>query len=153
MCEKSVNDTNIISYWLQEFYRPAIIVPTEFGLCRIVNFAEPENFLQSEVDERRIFQEVYNFYDDIDPVDNGKQPLMTTSMNLGFSTMLVNNEQIGDFKKPDIDSFLLMIHSPYELPTNENQKFIISDLDRYMFDVTPQLNRIDNSMIAMEAKE
>lgn len=60
---------------------------------------------------------------------------------------------VVDQKPTDKNPFILMIHNPYELPTNDTQKYYENLIDYDTFFITPQLNTIDDTMIAMEPKE
>lgn len=52
-----------------------------------------------------------------------------------------------------ITPFKLMIHSPYALPTKKDRQFQMVNMDYDTFWVTPQINTIDDSMIAMKPHE
>lgn len=154
MCEiDTINDTELYIDWLDDFYIPATYLLTELGICRTVNFAEPEIFLKSQVDVGRIFQGTYDDREGVAPFENETQPFMTTSVNLGLDNIVFYNEEIGKFKENGIPPFYLIIHSPYEYPTKENQIFLMSGIDYVTFVVTPQLNTIDESMIDMEPQK
>lgn len=82
---------------------------------------------------------------------------MTTSLELGIDTNFYNSDHEfddeGKLKTQPNDPLLLMIHSPYELPTLETQTFLVVDLEHDTFFVTPQLNKIDDTMMTMEPLE
>lgn len=142
--------------WQKLFVPKARVIPTELGLCRTTNFCDQKEFLQHE---GRFSMEL-KLYSGIERVGakipekmviNKTQPFTTNSVNLGF-TATANNDDMYDGKKM-VDPFLLMIHSPFELPTEESQKFVISGFDFITFYVTPQLKTIDDTMIGMEPNE
>lgn len=82
-------------------------------------------------------------------LENKTTPYMTTSFELGMDATVYN----GVFYQKDSTPFSLMIHSPFELPTMDNQKFYYSDMSDDIFFITPQLHTIDDSMIGMKPHE
>lgn len=154
------------SGWGKAFFISATVMQTELGLCRTVNFAEPADFLHEEVDGKRIFQGIYDWNKELFPEtgsigsfsfepENETQPYMTTSVNLGFKTTMFydKNKKRNQNRTMGINPGLLMIHSPFEFPKKGNQKFTISGLNKDTFWVTPQITKIDDSMIGMEPHE
>lgn len=150
MCETNsskFNDTRMDVVWLQELVIPTFVIPTEVGLCKSVNFCDQNLFLSDEVDKQRTFKYIYAWFDPDIP-ENETQPFMTTSLNLGLVVSVFQRNL-----RTLVDPFLLMIHSPFELPTKETQNFYMSGLDHDNFYVSPQLNTIDESMIGMQPHE
>lgn len=154
MCEtgsSSYSDSTLAVVWLEHYQLPIFVMLTDFGMCRTINFCFEENFLQDDVDNKRIFQ----FYqaDNIGWLKNQTQPLMTPSPELGVDAIIENKDFYTFFKTRGNSSYELMIHSPFELTSKQNQKFQIADMDYVTFWVTPQLNTIDDTMIGMDPKE
>lgn len=129
-----------------------LIIPTELGLCRTVNFCDKENFLRSKVDEGRGVKYIFSIEDDIVP-ENQTQPYMTTSPELGVDVAIFHGDLKKSLRARGNSSILLMIHSPFELPTKGNQKFYMTGMEYDTFFVTPQLYSIDDTMIGMEPHE
>lgn len=151
MCDPAMfNDSQGYVTWQVNFVLPMIEVSTEVGLCRTVNFCGQNNFLRDEAYEERIFGNSHTNYD-VDLPQNETPPYMTTTKNLGA---------IARFSKLSIwhafepfTPFQLIIHSPHGLPTRNDQQFHMSKMDYDTFWVTPQLTRIDDTMIGMEPHE
>lgn len=120
------------------------------GQCRTVNFCEKKKFFESEVDDKR-FYESHSWV--VRTPENETQPFVTTSPERGLDASILYFDYRNDMRPKDKSSFILMIHSPLELPTESNQKFHLNDLDYDTFFVTPQLNTIDDTMIAMKPQE
>lgn len=126
---------------------------TEFGRCKTINFSPQNNLLKDEVDGNRIYKDSLTLLEGRYSTKNLTQPYKTTSPELGI-TVVINHI---DYKYTEVyeilNTFRLIIHSPFELPTKANQQFYITDLDDLAFWVTPQLNTIDDSMVNMKPHE
>lgn len=127
--------------WLEEHNLPIVTKRTDFGLCRIMNFCDRDSFFQDTVDKKGVLDP------GVEPPTEGEflnesQPYKTTSPELGVEAMISSKNQ-----------FVLMIHSPFELPSKDNQMFHLPDKGHYTFFVTPQLNTIDDTMIKIKPQE
>lgn len=141
--------------WLDEFDLPIDVVATELGTCRIVNLCKRNDLLRDKIDGNRTFGDTSWQLRQKYP-ENVTQPFMTTSSDLGMNVILTILKKNGYQTEPrpkGVNPFILMIHNPYELPTNQTQKYFENLMDYDTFFVTPQLNTIDDSMIAMKPKE
>lgn len=49
--------------------------------------------------------------------------------------------------------YRITFHTPYELPNENYQQFLITELESVMFYVSPQLRTIDDSMLKLTPKE
>lgn len=133
--------------WLDKYELPNFISRTELGTCRTTNFCELESF-ESLLSN--------NVLSDGIPPENQTQPYMTNAVIFGFDIMILPiAHQSGDGPKYTAlknspNPYILIIHSPYEMPTKKTQQFYVSDIEYDIFFVTPQLNKIDDSMIGME---
>lgn len=147
-------DSKIEVAWLQRFEFPFDLVETELGLCRIVNFCKRNDLLRGEIDGNRTFTYVPAMFDDAH-LENQTQPSMTASLELGFDAKIyaLENRRLINRQHKNRSPFILIIHSPYELPSSENQKFNAVLMDYDTFFVTPQLTTIDDTMIAMKPHE
>lgn len=149
----SYHDSSINSIWIRDFRIQAWVVATEIGLCRTVNFCDLNNYLVDDLADDRLFKFSYASYNLEYVPENQTQPYMTNSLKSGFQVMAYYGhneiEQKGTFIKP----FVLMIHSPFEWPTRENQQFLMAGHDFNRFSITPQLNKIDDTMSGMEPHE
>lgn len=156
VCEiDTFNDSNLSIDWLGVFDIPANVIPTELGLCRTINFCDQKDYLRDDVDEERIFVDtVAEYYDVVFEPENETRPYMTNSINLGLTITAYYRDAKGlEARTKAIKPFMLIIHSPFEWPTRHNQRFTLVDMDYDIFWVTPQLNTIDDSMIAMDPQE
>lgn len=134
---------------LEDFTFPIFIVPTNLGRwCRIINFDDQKHFLPDVVGGDRIFKYTFTWFDDNVPA-NETRPYRTTSAELGVDAVVYHDNEP---KVRGNNPFLFMIHSPFELPTVETQKFLMVDMDDDRFLVTPQLNKIDDTMIGMSTR-
>lgn len=141
--------------FLEEFTFLKFSVPTELGKCRMLNFCDRNKFLRDEANDGRVLGIGIVHQSNKLVADN--QPYTTTSLELGADLKIYSLDYEEDddenLTPRSNDPFILMIHSPFEMPTRENQKFLIVDMDHETFFVTPQLNRIDDTMIDMEPHE
>lgn len=144
-------DSSLNSFWFSNLHVPVFVMLLELGMCRTVNFCYEENFFEDQVDQRRIFQ--YYQVPQSFLQQNLTQPIKTPSPELGIDSTIENNDFYRFFRTRGNSSYTLMIHSPFELPTKRNQKFVIADMDFDTFFVTPQLNTVDDSMIGMDLQE
>lgn len=145
-------DSKIVHVWLEVFMFPIFVVSTELGMCRTLNFCDQNKFLQSEVDERRVFKYFFSNFDDRVP-ENQTRPYTTTSPERGMNVVVFHGH-LGIASKNKVNNpFILMIHSPFELPTKKDQQYYMSDMDHDTFFVTPHLTKIDDTMIGMEPHE
>lgn len=131
---------------------PVFSVTNKLGFWRILNFCLPSEFLNEEVDiesHYKIFKEEFGYIKN----EIRAQPYKTTSPDLGFQVS-INHGSLMALPTLRIENpFVIMIHSPFELPGEETQKFFLVELDYDVFVVTPQLNKIDDTMIDMEPEE
>lgn len=128
------------------------MVITELGWCRTINFCEQKSFLQADVEENRLFPSIEAEYDPYVP-ENYTPPFMTTLASQGMNVRIFReNEEMAPSLR-NANTYLLMIHSPFEVPTRTNRRFQMVDMDYNSFYITPQLNKIDETMIGMEPKE
>lgn len=139
--------------WLRDYELPLIAVPTELGLCRTINFCDEKNYLRDNVEDKRIFQGVVGIdLEDVTKPENETQPYMTSSVNSGFMAVAFKKGEKIRAQSP-LSPIQLSIHSPFEWPTKRNSWFTLVDMDYDTFWVTPQLDTIDDTMIAMEPQE
>lgn len=151
-------DNSIPAEWLDTYFMRNVKVPTEIGLCKTFNFCKRHNFVQERVDEGRVFvndtdNESEKFVNDPEDFFNETQPYKTSSRELGFDVTIYHADDEDEPDTLDHRSYILMIHSPFELPTKENHKFYLNDRDKFMFYVTPQLETVDDTMIDMDPHE
>lgn len=85
--------------------------------------------------------------------ENETTPYNTSQLELGFETTVSSGYNKKDSNQTDGEPFILMIHSPFEMPTKENYKFFFADASYDTFYVTPQLNTIDGTLIEMDPKK
>lgn len=142
---------------MDNFELPNLVSRTELGICRTTNFCELESF-------KRLLSAYFLSIppDSIQP-ENQTQPYMTTAVAFGFDVMILpisleqNGTGVGGFNysalKNNTNPFILMIHSPYELPTKKTQTFYVSAVENDIYFITPQLEKIDDSMIGMDPHE
>lgn len=112
--------------------------------------------MRDEAAEWHLVIDNFPLFDDdylYDMPENETQPLSTTSVNLGFTTAVVYDLSKTVPELKPINPLLLMIHSPFEVQTKENQKFFVVEMDYDTFFVTPQLTTIDDSMFGMRPHE
>lgn len=140
--------------WLTEFSLHKILLTTELGVCKTANFCDQENFLHDEVDKDRIFQNLTTdfFIWELREPKNKTKPYMTTAESLGLRTTAFHNPYLFEDKN-NVDPFLMIIHSPFELLTENDQQFVVGGLDQDTFFITPQLNTIDESLFGMKPQE
>lgn len=154
ICENSLSsysESTLDAVWLGNSYFPIFVMLTELGLCRVVNFGLEEHFFHDQVDSKRIYKH-YEIRDN-EWLQNRTLPLKTPSLELGIDVYIENDDFYTFYKTRGNSSYQLIIHSPFELPTKENQKFIVADMDYDTFWITPQLNTIEDSMIGMQPQE
>lgn len=140
--------------WMDYFSLPVFMASTELGKCKTLNFCDQKMFFRDEVFKGdRAFRLLVSKYEDDVPL-NQTQPVMTTSSELGIEAVISRHQyNMETLKYSDSNSFILMIHSPFEVPTKANQKFYLTDLDSDLFSVTPQVNTIDDTMTGMKPHE
>lgn len=153
MCEASnasLAGSEIEFAWLDRFKFPTFLVSTELGQCMIINFCDQKNFLRSGADEDGLFEYSPTPRDDNVP-ENQTRPYSTISIELGINAAISRFFEASEIESPL--ALILMIHSPFELPTQETQKFYLSHIDFDTFFVSPLIDRIDDSMISMEPQK
>lgn len=85
-------------------------------------------------------------------VDDQLKPFKTTNKDLGINGILLR-PHVYQRDAPNVsDTFYFMFHSYAELPVENSQLFIMTSTDRISFLVTPQLKKIDESLIGMNPK-
>lgn len=133
---------------------PPFGIPTDQGQCRTINFCNQKKILRFGVNDAGIF-ELKGWLKRV--LKNQTQPFMTTSYELGFDASILYKDyrKINEstLKLLTKSTFILMVHSPFELPTKANQKQYLTDMDYDTFFITPQLNTIDGTMIGMKPYE
>lgn len=142
--------------WLEQFAMTEIETMTELGLCRIANFCGRKKFLRDEVYGARIFGEPYSYYSLPNLPENSTPPYMTTSKTLGFIASVfkrIHSTETLMNLSATIKPFKLIIHDSFRLPTPDDRQFYMENMDYDTFWVTPQLNKIDDSLIGMKPQE
>lgn len=153
-------DVNVKVKWLESFDSPVFLTATELGKCRTVNFCDPKLFFEPMVDDEQFFEYI-DFDDETDEEwkfygtfpENQTTPYSTSQLELGFETTVYSGFNNKESNKKGGNSFILMIHSPFEPPTKETNKFFFGVASYDTFFVTPQLTTIDDTMIGMEPKK
>lgn len=162
MCEIGTsNETETIMVFDRDAILPAVVVLTEMGLCRIFNLCAQENLLRNEADGARIFKGIYeHYYGEFNELPeryiNDTPPYKAKSENIEVRVKVEYSEEKVESERQDslfVDIFLLVIHSPFELPIKASQQFYMSGDDYDNFFVTPQLDTIDDTMTEMDPLE
>lgn len=133
--------------WLEQYGLTLSVyeMSLEIGKCKTVNFCDRKHFFQSTVDQNRITEYIERYRK---KPKNETAPYKTTSTELGFRAQILSYNMLKA-----ANPFILLVHSPFELPTKDNVKFTMVDMDYDNFFVTPQLENIDDSKINMEPHE
>lgn len=155
----SYADVNIEINFMEFIDTPIYVISTEYGKCRVANFLDPKAFFHSKADEKQFFEYV-ELDDDTDEdlkyngsfPENQTTPYKTSSFELGFDITVYNGRYDKAFVDQDSKPFILMIHSPFGLPTKDSQRFYFADMSHDAIFITPQLNTIDDTMIGMKPK-
>lgn len=155
LCEindEDFDDTEIRHLWQDYFVLPVHFFPTELGKCMTLNFHDREKFYSDEVSHDRQGWTTREHADREIKPENQAAPYMTTSAEFGFdAVMYIETGIYAMYEK--LSPFNLVIHSPFEMPTKANQRFLMAEKDYNTFFVTPQLSTIDESMTAMEPQK
>lgn len=141
-----------MTQWQDTFFIPIVLANTELGQCRTLNFCDPEVFLSDDADADRYLERTsFKYFQSFKRVPgNQTTPYFTTSSKLGVLVMIKHEEE---FPQNTNNSFTMMIHSPFEMPTKDNQQFFMVGRDFNRFSITPQLITIDETMIGMTPHE
>lgn len=150
----TIDDSVLDFSWMEIFTLPTFLISTEFGICKSVNFCDRKMFFSSEVDEKQISEYSPSKYPQYTKTpENQTQPYKTTSLEFGFFARVLHRKNLNQLEKIFTNPILLMIHSPFELPTKKSRQFTMVDMNFDNFIVTPQVEKIDDSMINMEPHE
>lgn len=85
-------------------------------------------------------------------VDDQLRPFKTTSKDLGINGALYRPYQFQRDAPKVNDTFYFMFHDYTELPIESSRQFILTATDGVSFLVTPQLKKIDESLVGMNPK-
>lgn len=143
--------------WLEKFNFNISYTLTKYGFCRTFNMLDneemfhddstAESFTAQEYQEIRFRKKKYQQL-----VDDQLKPLKTTNKDLGINGVLFRPHQFQRDAPNVSDTFYFMFHSYAELPVASSRQFILTSTDRTSFLVTPQLKKIDESLIGMNPK-
>lgn len=123
------------------------------GKCKTVNFCDSKNYLHDDVDDEKVLKLHFINFEHYEMTENETLPYKTTSLDLGIFVTVFYEDLDTKAIQQRKNSFVLIVHSPLELPSKSNQLFHMGGLDYDTFFVTPHLNTIDDTMIGMTPEE
>jgi hypothetical protein len=147
------NVTSFEGYWMKRNTISYKYHPTPYGVCKTVNLLPNDQMFHATADDSFFKRKEFTLMNTLTNVRLSKMEvtnqLRTSSRNLGFDGFLYSGQWFFIDRSNQEGAYRIMFHPPHEIPSENSRQFFITLNEGVKFMITPQLKRIDDSLIQM----